>query len=161
MGFVSAAGVYRVRRNLDAIESKGFELDASYRPGPVGARVSWSHTDPRVEASGSAAALDGLRPAQTPRDLVSATVDWRQGGWGAALTLRHAARQFEDDANEEALAPATTVDAFFAAPIRAGFSVELRGENLLNERVETGISGADVVERASPRTLWVGLRYRG
>lgn len=161
VGFVSAAGVYRVRRNLDAIESKGFELDASYRPGPFGARVSWSHTDPRVEASGSAAALDGLRPAQTPRDLVSATLDWREGGWGAALTLRHAARQFEDDANEEALAPATTVDAFFAAPIRAGFSLELRGENLLNERVETGISGADVVERASPRTLWVGLRYRG
>ena len=161
VGFVSAAGVYRVRRNLDAIESKGFELDASYRPGPVGARVSWSHTDPRIEASGSAAALNGLRPAQTPRDLVSATLDWRQGDWGAALTLRHAARQFEDDANVDALAPATTVDAFLAAPLRSGFSVELRGENLLNERVEAGISGADVVERASPRTLWVGLRYRG
>lgn len=161
VGFVSGAGVYRVRRNLDAIESKGFELDASYRPGPVGARVSWSHTDPRVEASDTAAPLDGLRPAQTPRDLVSATVDWRQGGWGAALTLRHAAHQFDDDANVDVLAPATTLDAFFAAPITAGFSVELRGENLFDEQIETGISGADVIERATPRTLWVGLRYRG
>ena len=46
---------------------------------------------------GTAAALDGLRPAQTPRDLVSATIGWRRQGAVLSGTLRHAARQFEDD----------------------------------------------------------------
>jgi hypothetical protein len=37
--------------------------------------------------------------------------------------------------------------------------IELRGENLANARVEAGMSGANIIERATPRTLWVGLRY--
>ncbi len=39
--------------------------------------------------------------------------------------------------------------------------MEARGENLFDERVEAGISGADIVERATPRTLWIGVRLRG
>lgn len=161
VGFVSAAGSYRVRRNLEAIRATGFEVDAAWRGGPFGARVSWSHTDPEVEASGTAANLDGLRPAQTPLDQVSGTLDWRRDLLAASVTLRHAASQFEDDANSRALAPATTLDAFFSAPLTRSLAVELRGENLFDERVEAGISGAEVVERATPRTLWVGLRFRG
>ena len=160
VGFVAAGGVYRVRRNLDAIRARGIEVDASYRPGALGVAASWAHTAARVEASGTAIALDGLRPAQTPRDLVSATLDWHRRGWAASATLRHAARQFEDDANSRTLAPATTVDAFLAVPIAGALSIEARAENIGDARVEAGISGADVVERATPRTLWLGLRYR-
>ena len=160
VGFVGAGGVYRVRRNLDAIRSTGLEVDASAVFGPVFARASWSHVDPRVEASGAAAALDGLRPAQTPRDLVSATLGWRQGATTVSTTLRHAARQFEDDANTRTLAPATTLDAFASLPVARGLSVEARAENLFDERVEAANTGADVVERATPRTIWIGLRLR-
>lgn len=160
VGFVAAGGVYRVRRNLDAIRARGIELDASYRPGPLGVSASWAHTVARVKASGIGAALNGLRPAQTPRDQVSATLDWHRGGWAASATLRHTARQFDDDANSRSLAPATTVNAFLALPLTGALSVEARGENIGDERVEAGISGADVVERATPRTLWLGLRYR-
>ncbi len=160
VGFVAAGGTYRVRRNLDAVTSDGFEIDASWRPGPVGVRASWSHVDPRVQASGAAAALDGLRPAQTPRDQVSATIDARHRGAAASLTLRHVARQFEDDQNTRSLAPATTMDAYVAVPITGALAIEARAENLFDERVEAGISGADILERATPRTLWLGLRYR-
>ena len=45
-------------------------------------------------------------------------------------------------------------------PLAAGFSIEARAENLFDARVEAGISGPGVVERATPRTLWLGLRYR-
>lgn len=76
------------------------------------------------------------------------------------LTLRHVARQFEDDQNRRTLAPATTVDAYVAIPLTAALAVEGRAENLTDARVEAGISGADIVERATPRTLWLGLRYR-
>ncbi|WP_082746134.1 TonB-dependent receptor [Sphingomonas sp. CCH5-D11] len=158
VGFV--AGTYRVRQNLDAIESKGFELDARWQAGPVFALTSWSHVDPRVEATGLAVTLDDLRPAQTPLDQVSGTLGMRSGRWTASATLRHVARQFEDDQNGRELAPATTVDAYLAAPLMPGVAMELRGENLLDEQVEAGISGVGVVERATPRTLWVGLRIR-
>ena len=161
VGFVAAGGTYRVRRNLNAIRSTGLEIDARAVRGPWFAQASWSHVDPRVEASGTAAVLDGLRPAQTPRDLVSGALGWRRDGAAVSATVRHGARQFEDDANTRALAPATTVDTYLALPITRAIAVELRAENLFDERVEAGISGADIVERATPRTLWLGLRLRG
>ncbi|MCP1131556.1 TonB-dependent receptor, partial [Robbsia andropogonis] len=43
VGFVAANGVYRMRQNLDAIRSQGFELEADAMAGPVSARASWSH----------------------------------------------------------------------------------------------------------------------
>lgn len=159
VGFVAAGGAYRVRQNLDAIRSTGLEVDAAWRAGPVYARASWSHVDPRVEASGAASALDRLRPAQTPLHQISGTLGWRRDGWGASATLRHLARQFEDDQNLRSLAPATTIDATIAVPLGHGLSLEARAENLLDERVEAGVSNAGVIERATPRTLWVGLRY--
>ncbi len=150
---------YRIRQNLDAIRAHGFELDASWRPGPIGVQASWSHTNSRVAGSGIAAGLDGLQPAQTPRDQVSGTIDGRYRDARVSLTLRHIARQFEDDQNIRVLAPATTLDAYAALPIARGFVAELRGENLFDARVEAGVTGAGIVERATPRTLWAGLRY--
>jgi outer membrane receptor protein involved in Fe transport len=161
VGFVAAGGTYRVRRNLDAIRSRGLEVDARWERGPLFAQGSWSHVDPRVEASGTAAALDGLRPAQTPRDLVSATLGWRRNGAVLSGTLRHAARQFDDDQNSRSLDPATTADAYLALPLSDAVAVEARAENLFDARVEAGIAGAGIVERATPRTLWIGVRLRG
>ena len=160
VGFVAAGGTYRVRRNLDAIRSTGVEVEARWQHGPLFAQGSWSHVDPRVVASGPAAALDGLRPAQTPRDLVSASAGWRRNRAALSATLRHGARQFDDDQNSRSLAPATTLDAVAAVPLTRAIGVELRGENLFDARVETGISGTSIIERATPRTLWVSLTLR-
>lgn len=158
VGFVN--GTYRIRQNLDEIESRGLELDVRWRSGPLFANASWSHVDPQVKASGVARALDGLRPAQTPTDQVSGTVGWQQADWAASATVRHIARQFEDDQNTRSLSPATTLDAYLAVPLMPGIAIEARGENLFGARVEAGVSGADVVERATPRTLWIGVRVR-
>ncbi|MFT3978344.1 MAG: TonB-dependent receptor, partial [Sphingomonas bacterium] len=62
VGVVGAGGVYRVRRNVDAITSTGVEVEGNVRAGPFSARASWQHVSARVEASGAAAGLDGLRP---------------------------------------------------------------------------------------------------
>ena len=158
VGFVS--GAYRMRQNLDAIRSTGLEVDARWESGPLYAIASWSHVDPRVEASGAASPLNGLRPAQTPLDQLSATLGVRRGQWSASATLRHAARQFEDDQNSRALVPATTLDGYLALPLTSAVSLEARAENVFDERVEAGVSGADIVERAVPRTLWIGLRVQ-
>ena len=150
--------VQRIRRNLDAIRATGLEVDGSYAIGTVTARASWSHVDARVAAPGNP--LDGLHPAQTPRDAVSGTLGWSRGAAALSTTLRHVARQYDDDQNSRSLAPATTLDGYAALPVARGLTIEARAENLFDARVEAGISGANVVERATPRTLWLGIRAR-
>jgi outer membrane receptor protein involved in Fe transport len=112
-----------------------------------------------VKADGAAAPLKGLRPAQTPRHSASATAAWAgKEGASASLTARYVGSQFEDDLNSQRLQSAVTLDAAAALPVGGGFAVELRAENLANARVEAAISGDGTVERATPRTLWIGLR---
>ncbi|MES2444822.1 MAG: TonB-dependent receptor [Pseudomonadota bacterium] len=159
VGFVSAAGVYRQRQNLDAVEARGVEVDARFDRGDWSLSASWAFADSRVHAAGAAAALNGLRPAQTAANQASTTLGWHRRAMGASLTARYTGPQFEDDQNARRLASAFTLDAAVRAPVTRGLSLELRAENLADARVEAGISGPGVVERASPRTLWVGLRY--
>jgi len=160
VGVVSAAGVYRRRANLDAVEAKGIEADLDWRRGNWRVGASYALTDARVDASGTAAALDGLRPAQTARHTASATLGWARQGLGASVTGRYTGPQFEDDSNSRLLASALTFDARIGVPVTNRLLAELRAENIGDERVEAAISGSDVIERASPRTIWIGLAYR-
>jgi outer membrane receptor protein involved in Fe transport len=161
VGFVSAAGVFRRRANLDHVRVRGIEVDADARQGPIEARLSWAYTDARVRDAAVGALLDGLRPAQTPTHSASATLGWRRNRFVAAATGRYVGPQFEDDANSRRLAGAFTLDAIVAAPLARGLTVEARAENLADARVETAIGSDGTIERATPRTLWLGLRFAG
>jgi outer membrane receptor protein involved in Fe transport len=159
---VSATGARTYARlNLPAVRSAGAELDARLVYGPWRATLSYALTDARVEGEGATAALDGKRPAQVAREQLSGTLAWNPSRFVASATVRYVGPQWEDDRNTERLYGAVTVDGVVRVPLGRRFAVELRGENLADARVETGISGADVVERATPRTLWVGVRYGG
>ena len=158
VGFVAVGGIYRVRQNIGKISAKGIEMDATARFGEGFARASWSHVSSRVRDAG---AVNGLVPAQTPRDQGSGTLGWRRDGATLSGTMRYVARQFDDDQNSRSLKAATTFDAYASVNLTRTLAVELRGENIANARVEAGISGANIVERATPRTLWIGLRYGG
>ncbi len=156
VGFVAAGGSFRQRQNVDAIRSRGVEFDVRWRSGKWQAQAAYSLTDARVRASGAALPLDGLRPAQVPKHAASATV----GRSGLSTTLRYVAAQFEDDLNRRQLRDAITLDAVADVPIGRTLALVLRGENLFDTRVEAAISGNGIVERASPRTVWIGLRLR-
>ncbi len=162
VGFVAAGGTFRQRRNVDSIESRGIEIDASLDIGQVRLAAGYSFADAGVSASGPAAALDGRRPAQTPRHNVTASLAWQNArGFRASAGLRYVAAQYEDDLNTQLIPDALTVDAVAIVPITRTLALEARGENLTDEEVVAGISGAGIVERATPRTLWLGLRWRG
>ncbi|TFI59041.1 TonB-dependent receptor [Sphingomonas parva] len=162
VGFVAAGGEYRQRQNLDRIEARGIEIDASARLGAWSLAGGWSWVDAKVGADAAAAPLNGLRPAQTPRHALSATLAWDGGvGGRAAATARWVGSQFEDDLNAQTLRGAFTLDASASWPLSRRLSLEARGENLTDARIEAGISGDGVVERATPRTLWIGLRWNG
>ena len=159
VGFVAPGGEYRRRQNLDAIRAKGLELDAGLDFGAWSLTGGWSWVDAEVRASGTAAPLDRLRPAQTPRHTVSSGAAWSGGnGARASLAARYVASQFEDDLNSQRLRGAVTLDAAAAWPLTRRMAIELRAENLTDARVEAAISGEGIVERATPRTLWIGLR---
>ena len=152
VGFV--AGAYRQRVNIDAVRSNGVELDARMERGDWRLAASYAYSDARISGSGRAATLDGLRPAQVPAHTASGTLGWR----GLSTTLRYVSAQFEDDSNSRRLNDALTLDAVAVVPVTDRMSLFVRGENVTNARVETAISASGVIERAAPRTLWVGLR---
>jgi outer membrane receptor protein involved in Fe transport len=162
IGFVAAGGEFRQRRNLDAIETRGVEIDARLDFGHWSLSGGYSFADAEVEASGAALPLNGLRPAQTPRHSLSATLAWRGGsGARALLGTRYTSGQYEDDLNAQRLPGALTLDAAASMPIAGGLAIEARAENLTDARVVAGISGDGVIERGTPRTLWIGLRWSG
>ena len=161
VGFVGGAGTYRQRLNVDAVGSRGVELDGAVERGAFDARLSLSALSARVRASGPAAALDGRRPAQVASLSGSLALGWRLAvGARLVATLDHTGAQFEDDGNTRALAPATVLDLSARLPLFGRLSGWVRLENALAERVEVAVDDDGVLERARPRALMVGVTIR-
>ncbi len=161
VGFVAAGGAFRQRMNLDAVVVHGVEGDAGVSIGRWNALVSAAWADPRVRASGVAAGLDGLRPAVTPQFSASATLGWSGDRLSASVSLRQSGVQFDDDQNLRRIAPATTVDAGARLRLFHGLTAEVRAENIGDVLVVSGVSADGIIDRAQPRTIWLGLRWEG
>lgn len=147
------------RQNLDAIDSKGIEFAAEQRIGPATLRATYAFTDAEVDAKGAAAALDGRKPAQIAKHGGSLSLRGNGSGpLGGFATLRYVGKQNEDDLGLLVLGDALTLDAGLSWRFSDAISIEARGENLFDEFVPAAISSAGIVERATPRTLWLGVR---
>lgn len=163
VGFVSGAGVFRQRQNIDAIDNFGIEAQVQFDlTDSLSARAAYSFVDATVRASGSAAVLDGQRPAQVAQHSGLAELAWQDADdrGSAALTLRYVGPQFEDDVGSERLAAALTLDARGEWQLTDELALFGRIENLFDREIQAGISGDGIIERATPRTLWFGLRAR-
>lgn len=161
VGFVAAGGAYRVRENIDAIVVKGVEVTASFGWGDWLLAASYAYANPRVAANGTAAGLDGLRPAASPVNQASGTLSWTRGALTASTTLRYVGSQYDDDLNQRKLPPATTLDAAVRVPLRGSLALTGRVENLFNVLVVSGISSTGTIDRATPQTIWIGLNWSG
>ena len=162
VGFVSAAGSFRRRENLDAITSRGVELDWQAKFGRVTTSLSYAFVDARVHDDGAGVAVDGLRPVQVPKHHLSLTADWRPSEeTGVGVLARWASARFEDDANQRRLSGAFTVDTYASRQFGRRWKLGVRAENLFDRRVEAAISERGELERATPRTIWLelGLSY--
>jgi outer membrane receptor protein involved in Fe transport len=120
--------------------------------------ASASLTHARMETSGAAAFLNGLRPAQTPNVAATLSGSWEKDEKSVELQLRRVGSQFEDDLNRQVLKAATTFDASASWPIARRLQLIARAENITNALVMAAINGDGSIERATPRTLWIGLR---
>lgn len=149
----------RKRFNLNAIHAFGVEATGSIQSGPFALDASMAVTKARVRDNGVGAALNGLTPAQTPSFAASTSASWQFAhGPQVGATLRHTARQFEDDLETDALKAATTVDLFARMPLTGRLTAEARVENLLDEAIITR-NQAGSIDLGTPQTLWLGLRY--
>ncbi|MCM0000763.1 MAG: TonB-dependent receptor [Erythrobacter sp.] len=156
---VTIAPNLRRRANLPAIKARGIEASVAAKFGTLSLDSALAWTDAEVRGEGPSADLDGLTPAQTPEFAASLTLGWQPApGWRIAGTLRHVSAQFEDDRQTDRLAPATTLDAFLAAPLWGRLSLTLRAENLTGEEIITRNQGGSI-DLGVPRTVWLGLRY--
>jgi outer membrane receptor protein involved in Fe transport len=158
VGFVAAGGTYRQRENVDAVNVRGIEASAEWTHGPWALRASASLTHARMETSGAAAFLNGLRPAQTPNFAGTLSASWEKDGKGAELELHRIGGQFEDDLNTRLLKAATTLDASVSWPLGYRWQIVARAENITNALVMAAFNGDGSIERATPRTLWIGVR---
>lgn len=149
----------RRRANLPAITARGIEASVAAKFGAVRLESALAWTDAEVEGRGPSTDLDGLRPAQTPEFAATMTLGWEPApGWRLAGTLRHVSAQFEDDRQSDRLPPATTLDAFLAAPLFGKLSLIIRAENLTDEAIVTRNQGGSI-DLGVPRTVWLGVRY--
>lgn len=147
----------RQRRNLGAARTAGLELAARRRTGPLELALSASRIWTRVlDADGPE--LVGNHLPQVPEWRLTASSGWTApAGWSAMLALRATGRQYEDDRNALELAAGTTVDAAVEWPLTGHLVLALRGQNLFDERLETGRT--PLLQLGPPRLLTAGLRW--
>jgi outer membrane receptor protein involved in Fe transport len=161
VGFVSAGATYSQRNNLTAIVARGVEAEAHAAFGPWRFDASYAYTHARNEASGIAAALDGLPPAQTPEHQASATLGVSPfHDILLAVTGRYVSGQSENDLGSHILTGAATMDATVEVPVGHAITLVLRAENLADAQIETGIASSGLITLGTPRTLWAGVRLK-
>ncbi|HVS13339.1 MAG TPA: TonB-dependent receptor [Thermoanaerobaculia bacterium] len=159
-GFVPGGGSCRQRQNLGSVRVEGLELDLFVRASDrITLNAAWVHSESEVRAAPSQPELVGRALAQAPENVLSVTPRFELGRAGLSLTARWTDEQFDDDLNERALDEATVVDAFLRLRVGAAWDLFAAAENLLDQRVEAGLTGDGLVSIAAPRLLRLGVRW--
>jgi iron complex outermembrane receptor protein len=159
IGNVTIGNNLRERRNVDAIVAKGIELSGSLELGAFDIDTSYAFNDSKVEASGTGAALNDKKPAQSPRHMASATLGWKSpGNLRLSGTFRYVGPQYEDDLQTDVQPGVATVDGYARVPLIHGFSLIGRVENALDATIITRNQGGSM-DLGTPRTFWIGVSF--
>lgn len=147
---VTLSPTLRQRQNVEWLTTKGIEAGLSVERGPWGfdGALSWLR-----------ARIGPLRPAQVPAFTASATMRWKDERSGIAVTLRHQGAAFDDDLNQDRLAPATTVDAVASRRLGRVTTLKVRLENAFDRRTVTR-NQAGSIDLGAPRALWLDIEFR-
>ena len=156
---ITVATNLRQRGNVDAVVAKGLELSGEAIFGHIALSGSYAYSNSKVRASGSASALNGLSPAQSPSHAANANVRWTPDiGTIFSATVRYVGAQFEDDLESNILPSALTVDGFAQIPLTRHVALTGRVENIFNEAVVTRKVDSSI-DLGTPRILWIGLKF--
>jgi outer membrane receptor protein involved in Fe transport len=148
--------ITRQRQNVALLRARGLETDAEARLGDAfTATASWLFVASTVVAS-DPPALVGLRVPQVPRHQGSLSLRYAHPALRAALQVRFAGRQFDDDLNLFPLGDATMVDLLAARPLGRDAEVYVAAENLLDTSYDVGRTPVRTL--GPPRSVRAGIR---
>jgi outer membrane receptor protein involved in Fe transport len=160
VGFIAAGAVGRQRLNLDRAKVQGVEFSVAWRPvDSFSLNADYLYNDATVRRASVAPALVGNRLAQVAKSSGSVSAAWNIAG-RVLLTprVRWIGRQFEDDENLLTLDKVSVVDLGLSVPVADHLEFFINGENLGNNRIETGRSADGLVNIGTPRLFLGGLR---
>ena len=161
-GYVTAGGTLYERENAGRVNAYGLEGEADRAFGSsfrLDAAVSYTRA--RVDGGSAAPQLTGLRPAQTPETVITATAQWRPlSHLRLACEVRYEGARFDDDHNTRPIAAGAGVNARLEYQALGAVSLYASAENLLDAAIQTGRTAANVVSYDAPRLVTVGLAYR-
>lgn len=160
-GFVPGGGSCRQRLNLDRARIRGFEAELRQQlASDWRLDVSCLYSAARVDSAAGFPELEGKRLAQTPEQSASLGLEYTNPEHlQARLGVRFVGEQYEDDLNTRPLSSFAVVDLSLARALGSRWQVFAGFENLLDEEVQVGISGAGLVAVGAPRMVHVGVRH--
>jgi outer membrane receptor protein involved in Fe transport len=160
VGFIAAGAVGRQRLNLDRARVQGLEVSLAWRPvNSFSAHVDYLYNDATVRRASVAPALVGNRLAQVAKSSGSVSASWTIAGKVTIMPrVRWIGRQFEDDENLLTLEKVSIADLSISVPVHRNIELFVNGENLGNNRIETGRSADGLVNIGTPRLFLGGVR---
>ena len=161
IGTGPGGGALRERQNAGDIDALGLEADISKQVvDHLRLRAAISLTDARVHATGTAAQLDGKRPAQAPLATITAGAVWQPvDPLSLSADLRWESARFDDDLNTRRLGPAFVLDLRGAWRFCPDWSAYVALNNVTDANIATAIDATGIVSYDSPRTVSVGFTY--
>jgi hypothetical protein len=148
------------RRNVDEARVAGLEAKIAWRPDDavtLGLAGLWSHTE--FSESAEQPLLEDKPFPQAPDLRLIANGEWRATERFAVFGgVEYGSRQYDDALATRPL-PAFASVRIGAMWRVAGAIYQVRVENLLDEEIQTGLSGDGIRTYAGPRSLWVGAGW--
>ena len=157
-GPVAPGGSLAQRRNVEQAQVFGIEGDIEARPNDaITLHLGALWSDPRFTNSSYQPLLENQPFSQTPDWRVLADAEW-QATEDLALFFGcdYMAARYDDALATRRIAGAASV--FLGARYQLGPALcQVRIDNLLDEAIQTGLSGDGLRSHAAPRSLWAGV----
>jgi outer membrane receptor protein involved in Fe transport len=162
-GFVPAGGLYVQRQNLQAINAKGVEAEARYKPiDRLTLELAGDYTDATVDGGALSPQLTGKRPAETPRLTATASADFTVvKDVTFSAFVRYEDIRYADDQNTLVLPPGALVSMRLDWQATPNWGVYLAVDNLTDTALATDQTADRIHVYDEPRVFRFGFRIRG
>lgn len=160
-GFVPAGGTCRQRRNVDLVESRGFEAELDLQvTRDFGLRGSYGYNPTEVLRAASQPELVGKEARASARHSYSVIAAYDHPSVAnVAVTVRSASRRFEDDLNRLELESFVVTDVRLSKLVTRQAQIFVGVENALDTDYPISRANSGLVRLGGPRMIEGGIRY--
>ena len=159
-GTIPPGGSGSQRQNVEQAQVTGIEGKIEWLPAnavTLGLNALWSHTE--FSESADQPLLDGKPFPQAPDLRLIASAEWRATEQISLFAgCEYGASQYDDALASREISDFTSVRLGARWRV-AGAIYQIRIENLLDEEIQTGLSGEGIRTLAAPRSLWIGAEW--